>query len=74
VQQRCGEPYVEPNRILVRPEAWRRYCNGFDATAMAQHFQQRGALISDDNSLSKSEQVIGKTGRFYVLCQASLTP
>jgi putative DNA primase/helicase len=65
--------YVKPNRVLVRPEAWRRYCNGFDPAAMAQHFQQRGALIADDNSLSKSEQVIGKTGRFYVLSRASLT-
>jgi hypothetical protein len=65
--------YVKPDRVLVRPEAWRRYCNGFDATAIAQHFQHRGALIADDKSLSKSEQVIGKTGRFYVLSRASLT-
>ena len=65
--------YVKPDRVLVRPEAWRRYCNGFDATTIAQHFQHRGALIADDKSLSKSEQVIGKTGRFYVLSRASLT-
>jgi hypothetical protein len=65
--------YVKPDRILVRPEAWRRYCNGFDPTAIAQHFQHRGALLADDNSLSKSEQVIGKTGRFYVLSRTSLT-
>jgi uncharacterized protein (DUF927 family) len=65
--------YIKPNRILVRPEAWRRYCNGFDPAAIAQHFKQRGALIADGNSLSKSEQVIGKSGRFYVLSRVSLT-
>jgi putative DNA primase/helicase len=65
--------YVKPDRILVRPEAWRRYCNGFDPADIARHFQQRGALIADNHGVSKSEQVIGKTGRFYVLTQAVLT-
>jgi putative DNA primase/helicase len=65
--------YVKPDRILVRTEAWRRYCNGFDPTEIARHFQQRGALIADDHGVSKSEQVIGKTGRFYVLARAALT-
>jgi len=66
--------YLKPDRILVRPEAWHRYCNGSDPAAIAQHFRQRGALIANDNSLSKTEQLIGKTGRFYVLSRASLTP
>jgi putative DNA primase/helicase len=77
VKQRTPElfdGYVKPDHILVRPEAWRRYCNGSDPTATAQHFQRRGALIAKDNSLSKTEQVVGKTGRFYVLSRASLTP
>jgi len=65
--------YVKPDRILVRGEAWRRYCNGFDPAEIARHFQQRGALIADDHGVSKSEQVIGKTGRFYVLARAALT-
>ena len=65
--------YVKPDRILVRPEAWRRYSNGFDPTAIAQHFQQRGALIADGYSFSKTEQVPGKSERFYVLLRASLT-
>jgi uncharacterized protein (DUF927 family) len=65
--------YVKPDRILVRTEAWRRYCNGFDPAEIARHFQQRGALIADDHGVSKSEQVIGKTGRFYVLARAALT-
>jgi hypothetical protein len=65
--------YVKPDRILVRTEAWRRYCNGFDPADIARHFQQRGVLIADDNGVSKSEQVIGKTGRFYVLARAALT-
>jgi hypothetical protein len=65
--------YVKPDRILVRTEAWRRYCNGFDPADIARHFQQRGALIADDNGVSKSEQVIGKNGRFYALARAALT-
>ena len=77
LKQRTPELFdgcVKPDRILVRPEAWHRYCNGSDPAAIAQHFQQRGALIAGDNSLSKTEQVIGRTGRFYVLSRASLTP
>ena len=65
--------YAKPDRILVRSEAWRRYCNGFDPAEIARHFQQRGALIADDHGVSKSEQVISKTGRFYVLARAALT-
>ena len=77
LKQRTPELFdgcVKPDRILVRPEAWHRYCNGSNPAAIAQHFRQRGALIANDNSLSKTEQLIGKTGRFYVLSRASLTP
>jgi hypothetical protein len=76
LRQRTPEPfdgYVKPDRILVRTEAWRRYCNGFDPAEIARYFQQRGVLIADDHGGSKSEQVIGKTGRFYVLARAALT-
>jgi uncharacterized protein (DUF927 family) len=66
--------YVKPDRILVRTEVWRRYCNGVDPTELARHFQQRGALIADANGVSKAEQVIGKVDRFYVLSRAALTP
>ncbi len=59
--------------ILIRTEVWRRYCEGFDSTAMAQHFKERGALIpKDDNNLSKPEQVLGTVERFYVLRRSSL--
>jgi putative DNA primase/helicase len=66
--------YVKPDRVLVRTEAWRRYCNGFDPAEIARHFQQRGVLIADDHGVSKAEQVIGKVERFYVLSRAALTP
>jgi putative DNA primase/helicase len=66
--------YAKPDRVLVRPEAWRRYCNGFDPAEIAQHFKQRGVLIPGDNSVSRAEQVIGTVSRFYVLSCASLTP
>jgi uncharacterized protein (DUF927 family) len=65
--------YVKPDRILVRSEAWRRYCNGVDPTDVARFFKQRGALIADDNGISKSEQVLCATERFYVFVRASLT-
>ena len=63
--------YVKPDRVLVRPEAWRRYCAGFDPGEIARHFQRRGVLIADG---SRAEQVIGKVERFYALSRAALTP
>jgi putative DNA primase/helicase len=65
--------YVKPDRILVRPEAWRRYCNGVDPSELARQFQQRGVLIADGEGVSKAEQVIGKLDRFYVLLRGPLT-
>jgi uncharacterized protein (DUF927 family) len=61
--------YATPDRILVRPEAWRRLCNGVDPAEIASHFQQRNLLIADDDGskLSRSERVMGKAGRFYDL-------
>jgi hypothetical protein len=46
------------NRILIRTEAWKRYCHGFDSGAMARHFKERGALIvRRDEEMAQSEQV-----------------
>ena len=58
----------------MRPEAWRRYANGVDPSEVARHFHERGILIADDNGISRTEQVIGTIGRFYVLSRAVLTP
>jgi hypothetical protein len=65
--------YAKPDRILVRPEAWRRYCDGFDPVEIARHLRDRGALIAGRNDLTKSEQVFGKISRFYVLSRSALT-
>jgi hypothetical protein len=65
--------YAKPDHVLIRPEAWRRYCNGYDPAEIAKHFKQRGVLSAGDNSLSKPEQVIGALGRFYVLSRTALT-
>ena len=65
--------YVKLDRILIRTEAWRRYCNGVDPADVARFFKQRGALIAGGNDISKSEQVFGTTERFYVFARASLT-
>jgi uncharacterized protein (DUF927 family) len=77
VKQRTPElydGYVKPDRVLVRPDALRRYCNGFDPIEIARVFQRRGALIASKNDPSKIEQVPGRTDRFYVLSLTSLTP
>jgi hypothetical protein len=66
--------YVKPDRILIRPEALQRYCNGFDPGEIAERFKQRGVLIPGDKKLSRTEQVIGTGERFYVLRRTSLTP
>jgi uncharacterized protein (DUF927 family) len=65
--------YVKPDRVCVRPEVWRRYCNGFDPAEIAEHFKQRGVLIPGTDSFSKAEQVIGDVNRFYVLSREALT-
>jgi putative DNA primase/helicase len=65
--------YAKPDRVCVRPEVWRRYCNGFDPAEIAEHFKQRGVLIPGTDGLSKPEQVIGEVNRFYVLSRAALT-
>jgi uncharacterized protein (DUF927 family) len=64
--------YAKPDRVCVRPEVWRRYCNGLDPAEIAEHFKKRGVLIPGTDSLSKPEQVIGEISRFYVLKRATL--
>ena len=66
--------YLKPDRVLITQEAWARYCNGVDPAEVARHLKQRGTLIVSGNGVSRVEQVIGKTDRFYVLLRASLTP
>jgi uncharacterized protein (DUF927 family) len=67
--------FIKSDHVLIRPEAWRRrYCDGVEPAEIARHFLDRGALVPGDNgSLSKSQQVIGGSGRFYVLRMAALT-
>ena len=38
--------YVKPDRILIRPEAWRRYCDGFDPAEIARAFPASAARWS----------------------------
>ena len=66
--------FIKSDHVLIRPEAWRRYCDGVNPAEIARHFLDRGVLVPGDNgSLSKSQQVIGGSGRFYVLRMAALT-
>jgi hypothetical protein len=67
--------YVKPEHVLVRPEAFRRYCGGFDADEIAKRLQQQDMLIPDnEDKRSRAEQVIGKVERFVVLSLTRLTP
>ena len=66
--------FIKSDHVLIRPGAWRRYCDGVEPAEIARHFLDRGVLVPGDNgSLSKSQQVIGGSGRFYVLRMAALT-
>ena len=65
--------YAKPDRILVNPEAWRRRCNGFNPSDIARQFEQRGVLIvGGGGKMSRAEQVVGGTHRFYVLVRSKL--
>jgi uncharacterized protein (DUF927 family) len=66
--------YAKPDRILIRPDTMRRLCNGIDVAQVTRHLEQQGALIADDRGgkLSRSEKVLRKTERFYVLKRVSL--
>jgi hypothetical protein len=62
--------YAKPEHILVRPEAFHRYCGQSDPGQIAKRLQQQGALIADDSGgkFSKLERVMGKKpDRYYVL-------
>ena len=65
--------FAKPDFILIRPEAWKRYTNGFDPSVIAEQLKRRGVLIGSGSEMSKSEEVLGKSSRFYVLKRATLT-
>src|SRR5262245_10576109 len=68
-----SDGYAKPDRILVNPEAWRRRCNGFNPSDIARQFEQRGVLIvGGGGKMSRAEQVVGGTHRFYVLVRSKL--
>ena len=46
--------YIKPGLVLIRPEAWRRFCNGAEPAEIARHFLQRGVLVPDDNGASRN--------------------
>jgi uncharacterized protein (DUF927 family) len=67
--------FIKSDRVLIRPEAWRRFCDEADPAKVARHFLDRGMLVpSVDGNLSKSSQALGGSERFYVLLMAALTP
>jgi len=67
--------FIKSDHVLIRPEAWRRLCDGADPAEVARHFLARGMLVPGvDGNLSKSSQALGGSGRFYVLLMAALTP
>jgi hypothetical protein len=61
--------YVKPDRILVRPEAFRRYCGNHDPSEIAKQLHKTGVLIADERGgkLTRLEKVMGKVERYYVL-------
>jgi putative DNA primase/helicase len=65
--------YAKPDRILVRSEAWKQFCHGFDPAEVATYLRRQGKLIAEGERLTRAEQVIGRVERFYVLTLTALT-
>jgi uncharacterized protein (DUF927 family) len=67
--------YVRPDRILIRPAAFTRLCDGLGPHEVAGYLQQQGVLMADnDGKLSRPEHTIGKVERVYVLSLTWLSP
>jgi hypothetical protein len=65
--------YVKDDCVLIRPEAWRRYCSGFDPGEIAKQLQREGVLMAgNDGKPERPERAIGKLKRYYVLKRSSL--
>jgi putative DNA primase/helicase len=64
----------DDDRILLRPEAWFRLCDGCDAAAVAEHLRERGWLIPGETAGKPRKERIGKKQpqRFYVLRRSFL--
>jgi hypothetical protein len=66
--------FIKADLVLIRPEAWRRLCDEADSSEVARHFLARGVLVPGvDGGLSRSNQALGGSGRFYVLRTTALT-
>ncbi len=61
--------YVKPDRVLIWPEAWRRLCEGHDPIKVAEHLQRQKVLMpgARKGESARTETILGKSGRFYVL-------
>jgi hypothetical protein len=58
---------VKPDRILIRPEAWHRLCDGHDAE-FVEHLRHLGKLMPDGGGkTSRKERILGESARYYVL-------
>jgi hypothetical protein len=76
-QQQQFDGYIKQTqggrRILIRPEAWQRLCNGLDAdtvTTVKKHLLKAGLLIPGRNGdVPSVEKIGGKSQRLYVLAE-----
>ena len=42
--------FIKSDHVLIRPVAWRRYCDGAEPAEIARHFLDRGVLVPGDSS------------------------
>jgi hypothetical protein len=42
--------FIKSDHVLIRPEAWRRYCDGVEPAEIARHFLDRGVLVPGERS------------------------
>jgi uncharacterized protein (DUF927 family) len=60
--------YAKPDRILIRPEAWHRLCDGHDAEQLVEHLRHLGKLIpGSGGKTARKERILDESARYYVL-------
>jgi hypothetical protein len=61
--------FVKPDHVLIKPEAWRQYCDGVAPAELARHFRDRGVLVPADDG--KLLEIAADSRRFRAVLRAA---